>query len=96
MSKVIKTFTFWFTCISILIIIINLIGQDDKNILLIGANPALNILLNYKNIHPILWDNSPTVIMYLFHLITYGLFGIILDLFFNLYKRAFEIIKKSK
>jgi hypothetical protein len=39
---VFKKCTFWFSIISVLICLNNYLGNDDKNILLIGLHPFLN------------------------------------------------------
>ncbi|WP_308647254.1 hypothetical protein [Paenibacillus oleatilyticus] len=40
-----KKATFWLAVISILICLNNYLGNDDKNILLIGLNPVLNSIV---------------------------------------------------
>ncbi|MBQ8472985.1 MAG: hypothetical protein IJ501_05730 [Bacilli bacterium] len=48
MKKIYKTFTFYFVIIGMIIVILNVIGQDDMNIFMIGLNPLLNLLDNSK------------------------------------------------
>lgn len=38
MKKFYKTFTFYFIIISVIIVTLNILGQDDMNIFMIGLN----------------------------------------------------------
>jgi len=44
MKKVIKSFTFWFVILGVVVIVFNLLNFDDMNIIMIGLNPILNLL----------------------------------------------------
>ena len=46
MKNIFKSFTFYFMLLSVLLIYNQYIGYDSKNIILIGLNPMLNILMN--------------------------------------------------
>ena len=45
MKMIFKSCTFWFAIVSIAIIILNLIGQDNKNIILTFSNYPLYLIL---------------------------------------------------
>lgn len=79
MKKLFKTFTFWFFTASILLIIFNILGWDDKNILLIAFNPILSRIVYIEQIRNIIWNNGPNYNTYIAHLITFILYGIIID-----------------
>lgn len=57
MKKRTKTFLFWFVLIGIIVNIYNLMGNDDKNILLIGLNPLL-IIIETENIRKFIEKND--------------------------------------
>ena len=44
MKKLIKKFLFWFVLMGVIVNVISITGSDDKNIILIGLNPLLNLL----------------------------------------------------
>lgn len=44
MKKLIKKFLFWFVLMGVIVNVISITGNDDKNIILIGLNPLLNLL----------------------------------------------------
>lgn len=44
MKSIIKSFTFWFSILGIVVVILNLLKLDDMNIIMIGLNPILNLL----------------------------------------------------
>jgi len=77
LKKFYKTFTFYFIIIAIIVIVLNVTGNDDMNILMIGLNPLLNILDNSKvvgdfmSVHNYLW--------YVASFITNVLYGVVLD-----------------
>lgn len=71
MKKIFKSFTFWFFIVSIAVIIMNITGNDDKNILLIGLNPILNLIVYTEPFRSIAWNDGPNIFMYIAHLITY-------------------------
>lgn len=78
MKNFYKTFTFYFALIGIIVVLLNVLGIDDMNLLMIGLNPILNLLDNSKAIRDLM--NSG---MYLWHVasfITNILYGLILDI----------------
>lgn len=77
MKKFYKTFTFYFIVIEIIIVVLNILGQDDMNILMIGLNPILNLLDNSKEVRDFM--NSNTYFWHIASLITNTLYGLILD-----------------
>lgn len=79
--------------ISILIIVFNLNGYDDKNILLIGLNPILNIAVYIEPFRSIIWKDGPNFNMYIAHLLTSIIYGGIIDIIIFAIK---HISKKGK
>lgn len=77
MNKIFKNFAFWFLIIGLIVNIINLIGQDDKNIILIGLNPILNIFSGNANIREFM--NSWAYLWNLASMLTNIFYGLILD-----------------
>lgn len=77
MNKFYKTFTFYFVIIGILIVALNISGNDDMNIFMIGLNPILNLLDNSKAVRDFM--NSNTYFWHIASLITNILYGLILD-----------------
>ena len=77
MKKFYKTFTFYFVIIGIIVVLLNVIGIDDMNILMIGLNPILNILDDSKIICDFM--NSGSYLWHIASFLTNILYGIILD-----------------
>ena len=77
MKKIYKTFTFYFIIISVILITLNILGQDDMNILMIGLNPLLNLLDNSKVICDFM--NSGNYLWHLASIITNIIHGLVLD-----------------
>lgn len=77
MKKFCKTFTFCFVIIGIIVVLLNVIGIDDMNILMIGLNPILNILDDSKIICDFM--NSGSYLWHIASFLTNILYGIILD-----------------
>ena len=77
MKKFYKTFTFYFVIIGIIIVVLNILGQDNMNIFMIGLNPILNLLDNSKAVRDFM--NSNTYFWHIASLITNTLYGLILD-----------------
>ena len=73
MKKIVKTFTFWFVLLGIVVVIFNLLNFDDMNIIMIGLNPILNILSSssFRPTTPYMW--------HILSLITMTLYGLVLD-----------------
>lgn len=92
MKKIFRSFTFWFFIASIVVIIINITGNDDKNILLIGLNPILNFLVYTEPFRGITWSDGPNTFMYIAHLLTFIFPAAIID--FIIYTIKYSI-KKS-
>ena len=76
MKKVLKRFTFYFFILGIIIVSLNLAGQDDKNILLIGLNPIL-LWLDNPNLRPLI--NGVPYLWHILSIITMSLYGLIVD-----------------
>lgn len=95
MRKILKNFIFTsiFIVLSLLIILINFMGYDDKNILLIGLNPILNFLVSFINI---IWNEGPSFNMYIAHLVTFIIYGLIIDMLVFPFKAMISVIKTSK
>ena len=77
MKKFYKTFTFYFLIIGIIIVVLNIAGQDDMNLFLIGMNPILNLLDDSKVVCDFM--NSNTYFWHIASLLTNTLYGLILD-----------------
>ena len=76
MKKVFKSFTFYFIILGLIIVCLNLAGQDDKNILLIGLNPIL-LWLDNPNLRPLI--NGVPYLWHILSIITMSLYGLIVD-----------------
>lgn len=92
MIKIFKSFIFWFFIASIAVIIINVTGNDDKNILLIGLNPILNFAVYTEPFRSIAWNDGPNIFMYIAHLLTFIFPAAIIDFIIYAIKCS---IKKS-
>ena len=71
MKKIIKSFTFWFALLGVIVVILNILKLDDMNILMIGLNPILNLLSSSEadiSSIPYLWH-----ILSLVTMVAYGL-----------------------
>ena len=77
MKKFYKTFTFYFLIISVIIVTLNILGQDDMNIFMIGLNPLLNLLDNSKVICDFM--NSSNYLWHIASIITNIIYGLVLD-----------------
>lgn len=77
MKKFYKTFTFYFIVIGIIIVLLNIFGNDDMNLFLIGLNPVLNLLDDSKAVRDFM--NSNTYFWHIVSFITNTLYGLILD-----------------
>ena len=93
MKKIFRSFTFWFFIASIAVIIINITGNDYKNILLIGLNPILNFALYTEPFRSIVWNDGPNIFMYMTHLITFIFPAAIID--FIIYAIKYSIKKSN-
>jgi len=77
MKKIYKTFTFYFTIIGIIFVILNITGIDDIKFFMIGLNPILNLLDNSNVICDFM--NSSNYLWHISCIITNILYGLILD-----------------
>lgn len=77
MKNFYKTFTFYFIIISVIIVVLNILGQDDMNILMIGLNPLLNLLDNSQVVCDFM--NSGNYLWHIASIITNIIYGIVLD-----------------
>ncbi|VYU67435.1 hypothetical protein [Clostridium tertium] len=93
MKKIFRSFTFWFFIASIAVIIINITGNDYKNILLIGLNPILNFAVYTEPFRSIAWNDGPNIFMYIAHLITFIFPATIID--FIIYTIKYSIKKSN-
>ncbi|WP_311083077.1 hypothetical protein [Paenibacillus polymyxa] len=86
-----KKATFWFSVISILICLNNYLGNEDKNIVLIGLNPLLNSIVYTEPFRDWIFDfdsaklaaDSATIRVqfpaYIIHFVSFFLIGLIID-----------------
>ena len=87
MKKIIKSFTFWFALLGIIVVILNLLKLDDMNIIMIGLNPILNIFSSLKLCRDLI--NSVPYLWQILSIITMVGYGLIID-------GIRKLIKKSK
>ncbi|NMO98181.1 hypothetical protein [Paenibacillus lemnae] len=81
MPLIFKKFTFWFVLFSLFICLMNLSGQDDKNILVFLTNPInlyLEGWLTRMNTNPDTTDIFKPIV-YLLHLLFWAILGIAID-----------------
>lgn len=79
--KTLKYFTFWFVLFSLIVCLINLSGNDEKNILIFLTNPIHIFLEKWLTS---INTNSETShffrpIIYLLHLVFWGVIGLTID-----------------
>jgi hypothetical protein len=90
MPNIFKKFTFWFLLFSLLICLVNMSGNDDKNILIFLTNPInlyLNSWLTKINTNPdTTYIFNPLI--YLLHLTFWGILGIAIDLLIRKVKNS--------
>ena len=77
MKKIYKTFTFYFAIIGVLVVILNVCGQDDMNLFMIGLNPILNLLDNSKGIRDFM--NSGNYLWHIASFTTNMIYGLFID-----------------
>lgn len=96
MKKSIKTFTFWFTILSIIICTVNILGFDDKNFLLFFTSIPLMLTENYspyiKRFFASFISYSSVIIifklsLYIIHFSGSIVAGFLIDLFGKFYLR---------
>lgn len=89
MKGIIKSFRFWFALISVIIIIQNVSGWDDKNLLLYFTTPPLLIMNEWFSFQ-MDFGESTMLIFYICNFVSWFLCGFLLDL---LLKRIVARIK---
>lgn len=78
MKKLIKKFLFWFVLMGVIVNVISITGNDDKNIILIGLNPLLNLLESNGTIREFIKSNG----FYLWNILSmlsFIIYGLLLD-----------------
>lgn len=93
MKKIMKSFTFWFCIASILIIIWNITGNDDLNLLLIGANPILVFFDGTEPFKSAIRSMDSFTIWYVLHFCSFVIYGAIIDVIRNTIKKKNNIVK---
>lgn len=86
MKKLIKKFLFWFVLIGVIVNIISITGNDDKNIILIGLNPLLNLIEGNRTIREFIKSNG-FFLWNILSMLSFIIYGLLLD---------FIIHKKNK
>ena len=74
-----KSFTFWFCIASILIIIWNITGNDDLNILLIAVNPILLFFDWTEPFKSAIRSMDSITIWYVLHFFSFIIYGAVID-----------------
>lgn len=80
MNKLIKSFLFWSVLFGLIVNLINLTGNDSKNIILIAFNPLLNLLEDNASIRDFIRKNG----FYLWNILSmlsFIAYGLLLDVF---------------
>ena len=78
MKKLIKKFLFWFVLMGVIVNIINITGNDNKNIILIGLNPLLNLLESNSTIR----EFTKSIGFYVWNILSmlsFIIYGLLLD-----------------
>ena len=101
MKKLFKSFTFWFAVASVLIILLNVIGQDSKNIVLTLSNYPLYMILQkagFKLYDPNAIDHtffiSQMFSWFVWHFVSYLCYGFIIDLIRRMFFGKKKDLKK--
>lgn len=76
-----KTARFWLSLLSLIVIILNLTGQDDKNLLLYFTSPLGMIALEYFG------NDVPQEVNYLLHIGFWFAIGWLIDLLISRLRR---------
>ncbi len=97
MKKIFRSFAFWFVILAVLEIYMHQIGQDSKSIVLIYLNPILRTMSRSDRVSDFinsgLQVSSGTIIghisiyWYIGSIVTFILYGLILDVFRCLIRR---------
>lgn len=83
MIKLIKSFRFWFALLSILIITQNMLGWDDKNLLLYFTTPPIIMINEWFYSNWSVWGKYAMLFFYVCNFLTWFLAGFLLDRFVN-------------
>ncbi len=78
MKKLIKKFLFWFVLMGVIVNVISITGNDDKNIILIGLNPLLNLLESNSTIR----EFTKSIGFYVWNILSmlsFIIYGLLLD-----------------
>lgn len=79
MKKIIKSFSFWFAIISIVIILVDLLGILNMEYLLTTFNPLIENTIYREPFRSYMLNNGPTIDLYSINFLTYLLYGLIID-----------------
>ncbi|MCM3632821.1 hypothetical protein [Paenibacillus camelliae] len=97
MKKLLLTFRFWFALISILIIVQNMLGWDDKNLLLYFTTPPLLFANEWFNINWSFSGDNMLLFAYVCNFVTWYIAGLLLDLLlYRLVARKRNIYRNFK
>ena len=78
MKKLVKSWALWFILLGIAVLIYNLTGRDDKNIVMIGLNPLLSTVFNTSEFciaaeqYPYVWHVLSMLSMVMYGLVLDG------------------------
>lgn len=96
-KKLIKSFTFSFMIMSILIIYLERSGQDSKHIIMIQLNIVLSSLynsdafMNFINDGPLIKSKTilgeTPIYLYIAHFFSFAVYGLFIDLFIWLFHK---------
>ena len=78
MKKLIKKFLFWFVLMGVIVNVISITRNDDKNIILIGLNPLLNLLESNSTIR----EFTKSIGFYVWNILSmlsFIIYGLLLD-----------------
>ena len=78
MKKLIKKFLFWFVLMGVIVNVISITRNDDKNIILIGLNPLLNLLESNDTIR----EFTKSIGFYVWNILSmlsFIIYGLLLD-----------------
>lgn len=95
MKSILTSFTIGLFSLSIVIIVFNITGYDDRNILLVELNPILNILVHMEPFRTIIWQNRSNGIIYILSIITNIIYGLVIDLIIYLCSKVLKVKEKK-
>lgn len=95
-NKWVKSITFWFFILSVIVIVSHQIGQDSKNLVLISLNPILNFFSDseagrqFMNSGPHIASKNITGEIsnywYIGSMVSFLVYGLFLDILKHLFK----------